>query len=75
MTLETLEVKIRDRFLENFSEKELARKREYFLIQLRGAYHQKEIKFTDFITNERPVLIVKAETWEECYEELLASIF
>ena len=75
MTLEDLEHELRGRIIEkNWEVDDVFPADDFFLLQLRGFYKRKELKYTDLLDVGSKVRIVNGETWQECYEKLLKEI-
>ena len=74
MTIEKLEEEIRNKFIEKYSNEDLEKHSDFFILQVRGSYKNKSIKFSDLVGNEVPVLEIIAVTYKECFESLLKSI-
>ena len=73
MTLEILEKDLREIFIKKYEIKELIDKNNFFIIRTKGLYKQKEISFKDLISKDRPEIVIKAETYTECFTSLLKT--
>ena len=73
MTLEDLEYELRVKIIEKHWEADgvVDDMDDYFLIQLRGNYKNKELRYTDLLDVGSEVIIITATTYQECYNKLL----
>jgi len=74
MTLEDLEYELKARIIQKHDEADMRHAEDFFLIQMRGFYRRKELKYTDLLDVGSKVIIVNGESWQECYETLLRNL-
>ena len=74
MTIEKLEEDLRTHFIKKYSDEELKDHNDFFVLQLRGTYKDKSVRFSDLVGNEIPLLEIRAETYQDCFKSLLKSI-
>ena len=73
MSLEDLELQIRENMLKKYGDRCLGRK-DFFLLKTKGLYKNKTVSFLNLIIEDSPVLDVSAESYKECFASLLKII-
>ena len=74
MKLEELELEIKNIIEKKYSKEERLDKKDYFILQIRGTHKGKEVKYSDLIKGDRPVITVQDTTYKKCFESLLKII-
>lgn len=74
MKIEDLEKKILENFVRKYKRDEIKGSKDLFVLQLRGVYKKKELRYSDLVDSGSPVVVITAENYEECFTTLLKKL-
>ena len=73
-TLEDFEEELRHKMIMKYNDETRLQADKWFLIQLRGNYKNKELKFTDLLDVGSAVVIATGTNWQDCYDKILKEL-